>query len=73
MKIFYIWTAFVLIILGVYLFYALPPLNSAKGAELWGAENKWVWYFKFCALNFLYASVVVAAGGAVMALLKRFF
>lgn len=73
MKIFYIWSAFILVVLGIYLFYALPPLNAAKAAELWGAENKWVWYLKLCAIHFLYASLVIALGGGVIALVKRFF
>lgn len=73
MKIFYKWAAFVFIILSVYLFYALPPFNSAKAVELWGVENKWTWYMKFCALHFLYASVVIAIGGGVIVLAKRIF
>lgn len=73
MKIFYIWAAFVLIILGVYLFYALPPFNTAKAAELWGAENKWTWYLQFCAIHFLYAAIIIAIGGGLIALFKRFF
>lgn len=72
MKAFYIWSIFVLVIFSIYLFYALPPLNTAKASELWGEQNKWVWYAQFCALHLLYAAIVIAIGGGVIALIKRF-
>jgi uncharacterized membrane protein YdjX (TVP38/TMEM64 family) len=72
MKIFYAWAAFVLVILFVYLFYALPPLNTAKASELWGQQNKWMWYLQFCAVHFLYAALVIAVGGGIIALIKKF-
>ena len=72
MKLFYILIAIVITLYLIYIGYVFPSLNSAKSAELWGDENKWLWYAKFCFAYLLYSLIPIVAGGIVIHLWQRY-
>lgn len=71
MRLFCVFSAFVLLMFVVYTAYAIPFLNEGKADELWGEQNKWAWYAQFCAFHFAYALLPISIAGVITFVLKR--